>query len=424
MSYTYPKELAQYIWEQLDGLPPGVPSIQALEHILSVAYQASLLHDEGRLAKFRLVLCEPQAFPSLEGPPDGFHCLEFDEPRLLSPSEICQLSQAATYYRSLLGVNLGETGQAQIWGILHSGPRWIRPRHGGRGVAPALPPCLVIGVDRPGKLEVSVGSKTICVLNDGKIIHETADVMQSKWLRDSFATMRAEIMAEHHTARQKANCNWANLDPKIAGIISQHMVKRVIAALRNANQGATLLFVEPQLATELSSDNKYINLKYKFQDNEPRRRFRTLIVNMMNTLASSLGGCEGTTISELIGWQEYENSEDKIIAKLDEAIYEMAHLIVGLGSVDGALLMTQRFELLGFGGEISGRLADVTEVGMALDLEGENVLKEPVEDVGTRHRSAYRFCARLPESLAFIISQDGGARIVKYKNKLVTYWNY
>lgn len=422
ISFTYPQELAEFLCERLHGLPPGIPDRTSLQEVLSIAFQASLLQDEGRMAKFRLIFCEPDDFPINGGPPDGVHRLEFADWRLLKPSEVCRLSQAATYYRSLIGVSLKEG--PRIWGILHSGPRWLRNRHGGRGVFQNLPKQLVIAVDGPGRLEILLGSETVCHLQDGKIMHTSINVLESQWLPASFANIRAEIMTEHYAAKAQANCEWANLDPKIVGIISQHMMKRVIAALRNANQGATLICVTPEQAEKLYEENPYINLKYKLRDSEPRRRFRTLIVGIMNALASSLGSCNGETISELVGWGEYERNEDKTIARLDEAIFEMAHLMVGLSSVDGALLMTQRFELLGFGGEISGQLADVLEVGLALDLEGEHVLREPVQDVGTRHRSAYRFCARVPDSLAFVISQDGAARIVKYKNGLVTYWNY
>ena len=69
---------------------------------------------------------------------------------------------------------------------------------------------------------------------------------------------------------------------------------------------------------------------------------------------------------------------------------EVAHLVAALATTDGAVVMSKRFELLGFGGEISGKLADVGIVLRALDVEREEFEKESTQSVGTRHRSAYR----------------------------------
>jgi DNA integrity scanning protein DisA with diadenylate cyclase activity len=44
--------------------------------------------------------------------------------------------------------------------------------------------------------------------------------------------------------------------------------------------------------------------------------------------------------------------------------------------------------------------------------------------MGTRHRSAYRLCARFPEALAIVISQDGGVRFVGWHDGAVTYWDH
>ena len=124
-----------------------------------------------------------------------------------------------------------------------------------------------------------------------------------------------------------------------------------------------------------------------------------------------------------VGWAEYEASSDGKLAELDEAIFEVAHLIAALSAVDGAVVITKRFELLGFGAEISGKLPEVSTVARALDVEGKWVVQEDIEGVGTRHLSAYRLCSKLKEAVAVVISQDGGARFVKGKDGAVTYWD-
>lgn len=98
-------------------------------------------------------------------------------------------------------------------------------------------------------------------------------------------------------------------------------------------------------------------------------------------------------------------------------------LIAGLFAVDGAVVLTKRFELLGFGGEISGALEQVSVVARALDAEGEQIEEEFTDGVGARHRSVYRLCHAVHNIIAVVISQDGNIRFVKWKDGIVTYWD-
>ena len=45
-----------------------------------------------------------------------------------------------------------------------------------------------------------------------------------------------------------------------------------------------------------------------------------------------------------------------------------------------------------------------------------------IENFGTRHRSAFRFCSNYDWAVAFIISQDGGIKVVKKVNDDVILW--
>src|SRR5690606_35147154 len=113
-------------------------------------------------------------------------------------------------------------------------------------------------------------------------------------------------------------------------------------------------------ADEFSGANQWVNLKYSFRDEEPRARFRTLIVRVMQELAAA--GPDVATGKTSVGWDDYGRVRNPVLANLDEAIFEMSHMIATLTQVDGAVVMTRRFELLGFGGEIAGALPEVSSV--------------------------------------------------------------
>lgn len=422
---AYPVDLAAFVrerWTRKTADP--LPEPEVLEALLSACYQASLLAEEERSVRFRAILCEPHRIPAAGGPPRGLHRLEFPEPRPFSVHDLRQLSPAADYDRTLIGIGQDEEGGLGIWGLVHSGPRWLRGDQGGRALPPPLPSSLVVRINGPGRLSVDMGHDPVGKLEEGRLSDASMNVFDSRWLPDAFAPVRAELDEIHAGARERAEKGgerWVPLDSDITRVIGQHTIKRIISAVRDSYHGGTVVIIPPGFADDVLKD-RYVALKYKFADAEPRRRFRTLIVNVMSTLAASYAG-EDHPEEEQVGWEAYEASKDARLSALDEAIFEVAHLIAGLAAVDGAVVMTQRFELLGFGGEISGRLPDVRVVSRALDVEGEATVEVSSEGVGTRHRSAYRLAGALHDAIVVVISQDGNVRFVKHKDGAVTYWD-
>ncbi len=435
MPHAYPHDLTYSVHDLWDdtslpvvrarGVPLPMsppPALEMLQEVFSTCYQASLMQEEGRAITFRLILCEPELFPKEGGPPTGLHRLEFTAPRPFKLQELCRLSPAADYHRSLIGARLSGGGSLKIWGILQSGPGWVRTFQGGRGRHIPLPPALVVHVSGPGQLEAHRGDFLVAKLERGEISGSSMDVFEAEWLRESFKERRAELAELHEAARERADRPWAPLGPDLTRVLGQQVVRRVISVMRSARHGGTLIFVPAALTEEISAENRYVATKYGFSEGEPRSRLRTLVVRAMNVLAETHGR-EASEEPKPVGWAEYEVSSDEQLAKLEEAIFEVAHLIAALSAVDGAVMITKRFELLGFGVEISGKLPEVRTVARALDVEGERTVQESIEGVGTRHRSVYRLCSELKEAVAVVISQDGGARFVKWKDGALTYWD-
>ena len=401
-----------------------LPPLALLNQLLSTAYQASLLREEERPVTFRLILGDPAEFPESAGPPVGFHKLVFTQPRPLDTLEVCRLSPAAKYHRALIGVRLDKALGFVIWGILQSGTRWLRDVHGGRySQSPVLPSALVVRATGPGQLAVARGVETLGELRVGVISRPSMDVFRSKWLAEHFAEARGERAALHDEARARATSPWATLDPNITTTIAQQMFKRVLVTMRRASHHGGLLLLLPPGCADTVTRSEFLRVKYTFEDTEPRRRYRTLILRAMNALAEDAG--RARPMPARVGWSHYKTSTSAAIADLDEAIFELSHLIGGLADVDGAVVMTNRFELLGFGAEIIGTdLRDVATVERALDLEACTHEPERTDSVGTRHRAAYRVCQRVHDALAVVASHDGGIRFVRWMNDAVTYWDH
>ncbi len=433
-AYAYPNDLARFVracWEDHAGgaddsghEPTEAPETPVLERLISTCYQASLLREEERPVTFRAILVAPEDLPEGGGPPGGLHRLAFGEPMPFDERELRRLSPAADFERSMIGVRRGEGGELEIWGIVHSGARWLRVARGGREGSAPLPPVPVVRAEGPGHLTVSRGSEFVAELAGGRIVGSRTDVLPSRWMGGFFAPVRDELAELHEEARLEAAARgeaWAPLDPELPRMIARRMYRRLFSALSEARHGATIVTFPPERAGEVLDG--YVSLKHTFAGGEHRRRFRDLIVDTMNRLARAHGRDEEASYPKAVGWEEYSRSEDRELAAIDEALFEFANLVAGLAAVDGAVVMTDRGELLGFGGEISGELEPVLSVEKALDPEGEITVPEGVEAVGTRHRSAYRLAAAVPDALLAVVFQDGNVRFVANIDGVVTCWD-
>ena len=416
-------------WSDVPGPIGGVdpaPDPAALEGFFDACYQASMLREEERQVVFRAVLAEPALFDPAERPPEDLQRLAFPRPLPFDPRELRRLSVASDPQRALIGVGQDGEGGLRIWGLINSGTRWLRDIQGGRRAGAPLPAAPVVHVDAPGSIEAYKGHELVGKLQGGRLSGSRMDPFESEWLPGQFSRLLEEFTERHEIARNRAlelsGERWAPLEPTLRRRITERMMKRVISVLRDARHGGTVIFVPSENAGEPSREDPYIDLSYPFADDRARLCFPDLVVGILNRLAQLYGTADHEQEPAAVGWEEFEATTDAQIQTLDEALFDVAHLIAGLAAADGAVILSKPNELLGFGGMISGRLPDVESVGRALDLEGEKVIEEGIGNVGARHRSAYRLASALPGSVAVVVSQDGGVRWVCQKGGRVTYW--
>ncbi len=410
VTFRYPDDLAEYVLAHWTGEP--LPGLELLTELLSSCYQASLLTEELEPVRFRALLLEPERLAALAGPPRGYHRLCFAESRPLDVNTIRKLSPALEISQAFLGLRSDDEG-LHIWGLVHSGARGSNSFYqSGRRFQP-LPSCLLVTAYSPGALTVSNGSQVVAKLIRGRVFPPGQQVLSSNWMHEFFIHGASEMKAYFRLRRGERP--QPDVDPSIGQHLVQSVFKRCLQLLRTRGHGATLLLVPHELGERLEKPNPYLLVRYPFLDDEPRRRCRTLLMRLLERLSD--------LFPESASWQDYLGSDDPFISELDMAFEEIAQLMASLGSADGAVLLTERIELLGFGVEIAGDLPAVPTIYLAQDVEGERLLEEATEGVGTRHRSVYRLCAKLPEILAIVLSQDGRIQVVKQRDGRVVCWD-
>jgi hypothetical protein len=89
--HSYPNNLVEIILEKWDAGQSGICSYgssidvkcdqvstpEVLDRLISTCYQSSIMLEEERPLRFRLILRDPEKFAAEDGPPDGLHRLIF-----------------------------------------------------------------------------------------------------------------------------------------------------------------------------------------------------------------------------------------------------------------------------------------------------------------------------------------------------------
>lgn len=407
-SHAYPPDLASYVeanWPA--GRALWLPS-KLFAEALSVAFQASLTSDEGRPTRFRLLLTPFAELPESGEPNRGVLRLRFAESRPLSVDELRRLSPSVPFETALIGAHV-EDERLRIWGIAHSGPAWLAPTWGGRNVVPTWTFDPIVHVLAPGQMAVRCAGKAIGALERGEVVDAVLDVFDSTWLPALFAQEREQVRRAH-AARQASSSSPTHVEHSLIGRISQHMLRRAIQLIRGARHGGMLLIVDA-----VNTMPPGLRLKYRFRQDEPSHRYRSLLLRILESVATS-------SQKPSVDWSDFALDGRQELEQLEQAVFEMSRVLASLSGVDGAVVIDKRFGLLGYGAEVSAELPAPTRVWRALDLEAQERFEESIESVGTRHRAAYRFVKNHRDGLAVVVSQDGGVSFVANRDDEVVFW--
>ncbi len=415
LGYSYPWQLAELvtkIWPK-DRLAQ-LPQEHHLRQLFDIAYHASLMRDEDRPVTFRLIFGDPGLLPPGDGPPSGLMPLNLDRPRPFNEQEIRRLSMAAMYFRSMIGVCPSLHHDLHIWGMVVSGTRWLSSIAGGRYHGAPEPHSLVIHSLGPGRLTIHLGRNRIATLAGGRIESNAFDLFESKWLQQIFTEVRTSFLNEAFGGDSDAK--FVPVDVDFVRKMTYNIILRALAVVRNGRHGGTLVIVDPDDEGILRDPAAAVRFKYLIGDCPARRRYSHMLTQAILRLSNLASGPRA-------GWVDYQTLMDTGLSDLDEALFDFAHFLADLMAVDGALVVTQALELVGFGTELRYEAPNLRSVRQALDLEGEIWANEPLDNVGTRHRAVYRFCKGYPKCLAIVVSQDGSVQFVRNHNGAVTYWN-
>jgi hypothetical protein len=399
-----------------NGTETLLDSAEKLNGFLSIAYQASLLREEGRPVECRIAFLGHQHLEHAVLDGTGFHPIRFAKRRMFGEQEVRRLGAATGFYRSMIAVEWSDQHGFQISGMIHTGA-WSRDlTMAVDSINHPIPDWLIIHVRGPGNLVIHRGSDRIVTLLNGRVEGHGFDLFASSWFLgryrtagDGFSGAAVPDLPDSVVIRDD-----------LAEQIGIAFMRRVIREIRNSRHGGTIVFAPGLLMGTLLKTGGPLRAKYQIEETCTASPFALILEEVTRRLAL-FALAKGKSSA---GWEEYLTWYEEFPYTFSQRFVEFALWLSDLTAVDGCLLLDHKFTLFGFGVEIQIPNFEDEMVYRALDIEAQHCVLESIESAGTRHRAAYRLCHEHSQCLAFVVSQDGAVKFVSDHQDKVTYWNY
>lgn len=431
--HRYPRDLyaklrRRWSCEPLsDGWPwVSLPEKMVLDELLDVCFHASLMSEEGRPTMFRVAFISrhtPVSPPQQDPVPlEPIMRYALDQAVPFSVGELRRLAPVADPRRILIAVEQIE-GDArkrlQIYALIDVGMAlWEMARHE-RGSGVASPEALVVASTRPGELSISRGDCPVIRLRGGEIVRPTQSALFFGPIARFFVDASDELI------REACERSGVSQDPEEDDTLSfSHLrfIESILLHVAELKHGGALLFVPDAVADNDARLHEAVSIKYRLSSTRPRDALLAAMAMRLehNDFHERLHRRrtvkrEDLEDLEALAWNQRE---------IEDSSRDAARFIGSLTAVDGAVVLTDKLRIIGFGGEVRISGPGTNMIHVAQNEDGDKSTAAPFTGYGTRHRSAFRFVENMDPAVAFIMSQDGGIKATTKVGGRVVVWTY
>lgn len=349
------KQFVKTVCERFDSLENApeedqkLPPAPVLETVCHVLHNVSCQQEEHRYPAFRVCFIAPES--ELLDMYVYSHVLLFERPLRFNAFELNKLFPALNINMSYLMLDISHN-PFLIIGIIASYTEWERIVGKEVATGTRMPLIPNIAVRGPGKLEACFGENSLVSFNAGSVVCYRTDTFTS--------TIVADRLREGSHVSEEDRLS---------------LLERIIGNMKRYAHGGQL-FIVPSLET----CGGCIDIKYQLPC---RCLFRK---------EDTFKGIRGRSqVKELTAY---------------------ADLVSKFTSVDGAVVLTRDFDLIGFGAEVIGDMTNRKPPKIRfIRQDGTEDPDRNFNDHGMRHRSGYRFCDTVEGAVGIILSQDGSVKV-------------
>jgi hypothetical protein len=435
MSFSYPENLLAHLtdaWYSRDSDEqhiPDLPDETELREFLEVAYHASMLTEEQRKIVFRLAYISPEVAEQLAGPEElgrVFEPVAFEYPRDFTVPEILRLAPATDHTKVMICVSPinanGESGNGKlkVWGLFDTGSSWWEFTRGEskNGVPP--PNCLTLSSIEPGNLTFSRQGVVLLSLKRGEIVTPSRKTLYQGPIAAFFRSAEDALYSEVCGTIGRECYSVPGHTDDFPRQYYYRFLERLLFQIREKLHGGAVLVVPDDVGPDDPTLKNLMLIKYLCNfDNIWSLLVNALVLRYRHINLNFELYSKGSQIPIEKHHALTSLAEQRRVT--ERRITDSATLIASTSGVDGAVVITDRFRLIGFGAEITAS-PPLREVHLAEDAMAKDTNVVRMEQYGTRHRSAFRFCWEDKKSIAFVISQDGGVKGVKRVGDRLIFW--
>jgi hypothetical protein len=401
------------------------PGLRVLTNLFEAVYFTSLKTEEGKPLQVRAALVDPAA-PDPDRPrtpsSDRWKIAKIATPVPMTVANLVKLSKAADPWSSCLSVYYDAKGNLFIWGlvdqIVHSNTRLVREKET-EYAPPGLFQMLATG---PADVSVHLENEFVARLAQDTLSQRQSDVFSSgpiggrlrKGIEEHVSAVWGRFGKKGNLGRVKHEDVW---EFWMSNTWISTLCRILIGIQRYRHGGAVLI-------TQSKAD---LDIKYKI--NYPRLRLALVRLWLSRLkITTSKDEIDDDYLDELEEAIPARLYLDKIIAEIDEEegrdeITGCVRFIASLSCVDGLVLANPDLAIRGFGVEIRTR----KEVGAVYLVPGPKARERSMQRIdpshyGTRHRSMMRYCYAHPNSVGFVVSQDGEIRAMTRDGNRLLMW--
>lgn len=390
------------------------PSESILKELFNTLYYASLETEEGQHITLTVTLINPHnisdntEFDSI----DNWKFYTFEEPIELTLKNLVKLSKAADPWSSSLAVYYNEENILYIYGMIDQAIHYQRFLVYERGSRPSHPGIIQVMINGIGILNVMLEFQPIATLNKNTLVRQYRNIFKigpvSEFLKDC-------------TKYDKKTLNpllGANGDG-FSGLIFDYFaeaISRILLKIRNYHHGGAIVITKSRKAD--------LKIKYPLNYN----RIQQAILHLVGAIHRGAqinfqvdGFKRKGKVMPITILKDYKTTELDFQESYDELIGAI-RFVSSLACVDGTIALSPHLNVIGFGAIITTK-DPVQEIYVSrTSAISPTAIKMNASHFGTRHQSMFSYCKKHPDSVAFVISQDGEIRAIKNVNGKIYMW--
>lgn len=428
---------SDYLW-QYEKLT--LPTQRWMREILSITLEASLLKDEQRSIKCKVVV-EPTAsnLRNLADRSEG-SVLLLDSRDRFSSDALSRIAPAVDRRRGAVVVT-GPTKSepsGRLAGMIFSERRGAQRSFYFHMMY--LNARLSITILGPGRLSIQIGDTVVCRMRGRQVENAPADLLSCPHIRDYFNAsarriaerrrFRFSIFDRYAIPSRTKNIGSPSEDETM--ICQERMmlvVRAIVNGIANQRHGGIVVFgPKEELERRAKCKPPQLAIKYPWRKTTTDMRLRELLRGLLS-VANDLGAAQ-LDLSKPIDPNESEGAGEAYktslarISNIESELSSVAEQVAMYSAVDGAVVITDELEVLGFGAIIQNFQSEPETAYRVRSVDGDLKGLEQVNVAGrgTRHRSAVRICHNCPELMAIVVSQDGDVRYIRQIEGQTVFW--